>query len=370
MTAGNTSSGNNSLTEARSLVGTLMRRERHWNQAARSAILRWTRGLGDRNPLFLDEDYARHNGPGFSVAPPCWLYGVDNTFIATKLPDLHAVYAGTEWEFYKWVRQGDNIRARARLLGVEEKSGRFCGPMVLQTGEVSYFNGQNEPVARAVSRVLRTNRQEAVNRGKYLDWSKYPYTADELQKVEDGYDSEEIRGSTPRYYEDVVAGEALTAVVRGPLTSEDILQFVGSTSPVKGFARFVEYRQRHPSAAFADPATGMADSWEASVIDDKVARMFGFPFAHDCGIDRISWVGNLLTNWMSDQGFLKKLGVKLLLPNIYGDVTWCRGKVSGKRQEGGESLVDLEVWCESQRGAVTAEGTATVSLPSREVGAY
>jgi acyl dehydratase len=347
-----------------------MRREPHWNQAARSAILRWTRGIGDRNPLFLDEAYARRYGPGFPVAPPCWLYGVDNTFIVAKLPDLHAIYGGTEWEFYKWVRQGDDIRVRARLLGVEEKNGRFCGPMVLQTGEVNYFNGQNEPVARAVSQVFRTNRQEAVNRGKYLNWNKYPYPADELQKVEDGYDNEEIRGSAPRYYEDVAVGEALTPVVRGPLTSEDILQFVGSTSPVKGFARFVEYHQRHPSSAFTDPETGMVDSWEASVIDDKVARIFGFPFAHDCGIDRISWVGNLLTNWMSDQGFMKNLRVKLLLPNIYGDVTWCRGKVTDKRQEGGESLVDLEVWCESQRGTVTAEGNATLSLPSHQVDVF
>ena len=70
------------------------------------------------------------------------------------------------------------------------------------------------------------------------------------------------------------------------------------------------------------------------MVRDDVAQAFGFPAAHDAGIDRVSWVSNLLTNWMGDQGFLASLRVTLLLPNIYGDVTWCRGSVEGLRREG------------------------------------
>ena len=102
------------------------------------------------------------------------------------------------------------------------------------------------------------------------------------------------------------------------------------------------------------------------MLRDDVARMFGFPFGHDAGIDRISWVSNLVTNWMGDHGFLKALSVTLTLPNIYGDATWCRGRVSRLYRQEEQNLADLEVWCNNQRGQQTARGRATVALPARE----
>ena len=101
------------------------------------------------------------------------------------------------------------------------------------------------------------------------------------------------------------------------------------------------------------------------MLRDEVAQMFGFPFAHDAGIDRISWVANLITNWMGDLGFLKSLDVTLTLPNVYGDATWCRGRVTRKHRQDGQHLADLAVWCENQRGQQTAHGRAVVALPSR-----
>ena len=101
------------------------------------------------------------------------------------------------------------------------------------------------------------------------------------------------------------------------------------------------------------------------MLRDDVAQAFGFPFAHDSGIDRISWMGNLITNWMGDQGRLKSLSVRLILPNVYGDVSWCRGKVTGKRKQDGQNLCDLDVWCENQRGQQTALGKATLALPGK-----
>ena len=101
------------------------------------------------------------------------------------------------------------------------------------------------------------------------------------------------------------------------------------------------------------------------MIRDEVAQAFGFPFAHDAGIDRISWVGNLITNWMGDRATLRALSVNLTKPNVYGDITSCRARVSGLREPDHDYLADLEVWCQNQHGETTAEGSATVSLPSR-----
>jgi len=348
------------------LIGVWLHREGHNTQATKPAISRWVKSIGDRNPLWTDEEYARNSPLRGIVAPPCWLYSVDDTIVAPKLPKLHTIYAGTEWQFHKWVRLGDSITAKARLIDIQEKEGQFCGSMILQIGEVLYFNQGGELIARAIAKVMRTSREGALRRGKYMGWRKYQYHLEELTTIEKAYDEEEIKGANPRYWQDVSIGEELRPIVRGPLTSEEIIQFVGATRPVKAFKNFLQYRERHPHFAYKHPETGMWDSWEASLVDDGAARSFGFPFAHDWGIDRISWVGNLLTNWMGDDGFLKRLEVKLILPNIYGDTTWCRGRVTAKSAE--EGVVECEVWCENQRGWITAKGTAVVSLPCKERG--
>jgi hypothetical protein len=292
---------------------------------------------------------------------------VDDTCIAPKLPDLHVIYGGVEWEFYRWLQVGEQVTAQSQLLGVRETAGRFCGPMLLQTGETVFSGQDGQPAAKATSQVIRAPRLEAVKAAKYLDWRKYTFSAEEELAIEDAYDAEEVRRGQPRYWEDVTESEMLPPMVRGPLTSEEIIQFIGATRPSLGFKRFLRYRRRHPGAAFVDPDTGSWESWEASLLRDDVARMFGFPFAHDCGIDRISWASSLVTNWMGDLGFLKALSIRLTLPNIYGDATWCRGNVTRLYREGGHHLAQLAVWCENQRGQQTAYGRATVALPSKKV---
>ena len=354
------------VLQARALIGVPLRRAQHNRLVSRPAVQRWAKSIGDRNPLWLNSDYSVDSGGlGQTVAPPCWLYSVDDTCIAPKLPGCHVLYGGTDWEFYRWVRLGEHISARCRLTGVQEKEGRFCGPMVLQTGETEFFDQEGQAVAKAVSRVMRTPRQAAVETGKYRDWRKHIYSPEESRAIEDAYDAEEIRGSRPRYWQEVEAGEVLQPIVRGPLTSEEIIQFICATRPSLGFKSFLRHRRRHPDAAFLDSETGSWESWEASLVRDEVARMFGFPFAHDAGIDRISWVGNLITNWMGDLGFLRSLSVNLTLPNVYGDTTWCRGRVGRVYREEDRNLVELELWCENQREQRTASGAATVALPSK-----
>lgn len=61
---------------------------------------------------------------------------------------------------------------------------------------------------------------------------------------------------------------------------------------------------------------------------------------------------------------MRMLDVKLRRPNIFGDVSWCRGEVVGKRVEDGVHLVDLTIRVENQLGEVTARGEATAELPS------
>ena len=52
-------------------------------------------------------------------------------------------------------------------------------------------------------------------------------------------------------------------------------------------------------------------------------------------------------------------------PNIMGDTTWCKGKVTGKRVEDGRHIIDVELTGTNQLGDVNTTGTASVVLPSR-----
>ncbi len=60
--------------------------------------------------------------------------------------------------------------------------------------------------------------------------------------------------------------------------------------------------------------------------------------------ERIAWIGSLLTNWIGDDGWLRRLRVEI---------------------DDGRGLIDLAVWAEDQRGERTAKGMATVELPTR-----
>ena len=87
------------------------------------------------------------------------------------------------------------------------------------------------------------------------------------------------------------------------------------------------------------------------------------------GPQRISWMGQLMTNWMGDAGFLRKLNASIRRPNIFGDVSWCKARIADKRVEEGAHLVDLELQVDNQLGETTAKGTAVVELPARAKGA-
>jgi hypothetical protein len=76
----------------------------------------------------------------------------------------------------------------------------------------------------------------------------------------------------------------------------------------------------------------------------------------------------VLTNWMGDEGFLWKSSTQIRGLNMQGDTTWCKGNVVRKYRDNGRHCVDIDCWCENQRGEVTIPGTATVILPSREYG--
>ena len=358
------------LAALKSRIGVEFTPKEPWfnTSATVDSIRHFANGIGDDNPLYCDPGYAAKTKYGCLVAPPLFLYSIYWP-IGTwgGLPGIHAFHSGNDWEFYRLIQDGDRITFTETLTDVIEKPSNYSGRIVVQYSDTFFRNQRDEVVAKARGWVVRAERSAAQEKGKYSGREAAKYTPAQIRAIDADYDREEIRGSKPRYWEDVTVGEAMTPVVKGPLSMRDIIAWcMGAGSYfIRAHKLALAYRRRHPAVAMHDSTSGIADVPELVHMEDSRAQEIGIPGAYDYGPQRISWLGHLVTNWMGDDGFLKHLYAELRLFNVIGDTTWCKGKVTKKYIQDGEHLVDLEIWAENQRGEVTAPGKATVRLPSR-----
>lgn len=343
-----------------------------WNElASRDAIRHWADGIGDLNPLWKDLDYANKTRYRGIVAAPTFLFSCHSHIGRMGLPGIHGLYAGSHWFWYVPVYEGDWIKASGGLYDIVEKEGRFAGKSYLQTMFINYRNQRDVLVATVHNWIMRTERDTGHSTGKYKSWEKHVYSPEELDEIRHEVEAEEIRGSTPRYWEDVQIGDLLTPVVKGPMVISDMVAFkmgwgAHQSHHIRG-ANEVRYEvlRRHPKAYILN-RLNVPDMPERVHVDEDAARRVGIPGFYDYGPQRVSWMGHLMTNWIGDDGWLKELEVQVRRPNIEGDTQWCKGRVTKKYVgESGEHLVECEIWAENQRGEVTAPGRAVAVLPHR-----
>jgi acyl dehydratase len=357
------------LEEARSLIGVPLRRgSQQWNtEAAPDSVRHYCWSLGDENPLFCAPEYGSATRWNAALAPGCFLYTIDTTVVAPKLRGIQWLYGGTEWEWYKPIRHRDSFSARATLLEAVEKSGSAAKTFIIQTGEVLYTNQHGELVSRALGSTARVPRAKARDGLNYAPREAHRYTSDELEHIAHHIEIEELRGALARDWHLVAVGDTIQPMLKGPLNITDMIcWYAGGGHSYQAHRRATMHRKRHPADAFIDTKTGAEDNPARGHAEQKMARDVGMPGGYDVGTQRISWLGQLMTNWMGDDGFLRKLKVSLRRPNIFGDVSWCRARVTDKRIEDGIHLVDFDVWIENQLEEITAKGSATVELPAQE----
>jgi len=355
------------VERTRSRIGEVfVPREPYYNTAAsKDTIRHFALGIGDPNPLWVDEAYAEKTRYGCIVAPPCFLYSVYwPDAKGACLPGIHGWHAGNDWEFFRPIRVNDFFTIKDMITDiVEKKKSEMAKRTFIGYCETTYTNQRGERIAVAKGWNVFAERDASRESGKYSGVRRATYSREDLRKIEEDYDREEIRGARPRYWEDVQVGDELVPVVKGPLSMADIICWLmGGGSPflrAHGFA--LAYRRRHPKIQIEGGEVA-----EAVHFDEGTAQEVGLQYVYDYGSQRISWLGHLLTNWMGDDGFLKRLYAKLVGFNMVGDTTWVKGKVTKKYEQEGEYLVDCQVWGENQRGEATVTGEATIILPSRD----
>ncbi len=141
-------------------------------------IRHWVDALDDRNPVYLDEEFAATTRFGGIVAPPAMLQtwtmarprieGIaerggapdemkhDNPII----PLDEAGYVGTlatnsELEFVRYLRPGDHLRSSTQLESISKRKTTALGLGYFVTWMTTYTNDQEEIVGRQLFRIFK-----------------------------------------------------------------------------------------------------------------------------------------------------------------------------------------------------------------------
>ncbi|CAN7321432.1 MaoC family dehydratase N-terminal domain-containing protein [Variovorax paradoxus] len=341
-------------------------------EATRDNIRHYAHGIGDDNPLWCDPDYAAKSKYGGIIALPSFLFSTSRIVsgYVGGLPGVHAMWSGADWEWHKPVNRNDTIRTEAYLKDLVEHQTKFAGRAVQQTYHVDFFNQHGDKVAEADSWCFRTERDHAREQGsKYKEVrAKAPrrYTTEEIQEAYKLYAKEEVRGSTPRYWEDVKEGEALPTMFKGPMTVTGFIAYAQGWGGLYIRANKLAWKliDAHPGVGITN-RFGIPDVPERVHWEEDFALEVGAPGAYDYGPERTSWLTHHLTNWAGDEGFLRKAHCKIRRHNPEGDMLFIKGHVKRKFVENGRHLVEISQEAHNQDDELSVLGSGVVELPTR-----
>ncbi|MFC1974687.1 MaoC/PaaZ C-terminal domain-containing protein [Chloroflexota bacterium] len=137
------------------------------------------------------------------------------------------------------------------------------------------------------------------------------------------------------YYEDIAVSSEIPPLVKQP-TTRQLVRWAGASG---------DYYEIH--------------------YDKDFAQRLGLPGVIVHGQLVCSFLGQLMTDWIGEQGTLRKLSCKYRGMNFPGEALSCKGKVTKKYVEDGEHCVECNIWAENPKGEKTVSGMAIVIMPSR-----
>lgn len=127
-------------------------------EVEKGAIRRYAEAVGDPNPLYCDDEYAKKSRYGSIIAPPGFfgwatrpmsasegLIGLMEALIVGGFAGI--LDGGMAYDFYLPVRAGDTLVASPKVKDVTEKEGKTR--MMIVRFETTYFNQNGDLVARS-----------------------------------------------------------------------------------------------------------------------------------------------------------------------------------------------------------------------------
>lgn len=339
---------------------------------------RMANGIADRNPLYVDEEYAKASPWGRLQCPPAILAWTEKVNGATDgFPGCHTIWREGELEWNRPIFVGDVLNSTTYLRDARITESRFSKVAAVQDYETVVINGddENDVIGFYRSSWHRFSRKAAKDAAKGMGSAmaeiERPHWSDvDLEKVWDEYRKQNFnrRGSEPLYFEDVSEGDEVPYLVKGPTTLASKIAFESIGGPggwFVGHELALDLFERHPGLAIRNeenvPEPPVAIHW----TNERCQKYLGMPAGYEAGYERINWLTQMLMTWMGDHGLIRKLSFRFKGFHWQGDVVRLYATVVSKEVVDGRNEVTLEIETKSHRGETTTKGKATVALPSK-----
>ena len=345
----------------------------------------FVRGYGDDNPLYCDPEYAAQTRWGTLIAAPTMFWTFDGELdpkgtlkpeIAKKLRGdplrgVGSLQADIRYDFYQPMKLGDRMYRNSAVTGIADKTSSWGGRAVHETNSFVTYN-QDREISTVLRGIWIRGERRPVSEVKEPQPIPEAYDDEALAEIDACYQDEVAtrRGAEPRFWEDVEVGQELPRMVKGPIRVTDLILFhagFGQSFPTYAHRLAYETRQSTPGL-YTRNALNVWDIVQRMHWEEDWAHKVGAGTVYDYGAIRETFLAHLVTNWMGDDAWLRRLRVQHRKFNFAGDTNWLMGKVVGKEMTAEGAEVHLEIRIENQRGLVLTPGEAIVLLPSREQG--
>ena len=339
----------------------------HWDR-----ISMFADKLGDPNRLWRDEDYAKTTRYGRLPAPPGYPLCTMEGMRIQGLPGVQVMVGGAAVEFYRPIGEGDRIDSETTFSELEERGSAFSALWLIEYYDQFCKNQKGELVTKIRSHMLRWERKEiaeGLQRSAKRRLGPHPWTQKQIREIEEEVlgELDNIRGAVPRYWEDVREGETLPDLVRGPYRYTDGMAAGSTISIWRSGATGVMETRRHPGYALQHPESGAYEKIELIHMNRFLAQQMHYAHAYDYGLFRQAVTMNALTDWMGDDGWLKKHTAQARRVVCASDVIRIKSTIARKYIDtDGEPCVDIEQHAMNQLDHDVMPTKATVALPSRE----
>ena len=372
-------------------------------------IRNYALSIGNTNPLFVDPEYGKQTRYGSMLAPNTALILVRSPGgQGPTRPEGYPVgdfFSGLAWEFFDVIRAGDGrFKNTKKTSEFFEKTGSR-GRLLFLIEEIKYWNAHADLVGKCYGTLIlvpiesmgagRAMNVDRLGESLMYDRSTSKYSEGQIEEYVLQMKSRKRRGSTPLFWEDVEIGDKLGPLVVPPFTLLDqtVQRVVNSAATgrygTSGDELAFEPVYRHNKEGkggygkgFAHPITRWPHGPGDEHTDALMAAYRGQPGPFDGGQHRSQLPHALISDWMGDDGFVRRYQCALRKPVYYGDTTFYEGEVVNKFKEvqegdnapGGQSgnteycAVGIKLEGKNQVGEVQMQGAITVYLPSREGG--
>ena len=269
----------------REKIGLPLRSRNSYNTSScYDSVRHYCLGIGDDNPLWYEKAYGRTSVLGENLAPPSFLFSIGIGVVQIGFPGVHGFHGGSDWRWFRPIRHGEEIQLLVWLDDVVERKSTMGGKSIVNYFSSVFFTPQKDVLAYLRSFTFRIERGAMRDRGKETSTAKNKtWTAEELAEIERAYENERIRGSQPRYWEDVTEGEELDPMIKGPLCLSDMIAFYAGSMVAPTPAHKIAYKdyKAHPKWWFRNPENGGLEPIVRVHENLQAAHNAGVPAPYD-----------------------------------------------------------------------------------------